>query len=416
MNERKTEDLIESRLRQLGYFDSINEIHVEKQISDLPRINKLLVNASKSGEGVGKPDFIIRSSRYSDFVFVIECKADPAKHESVMKQKYSEFAVDGVLLYASYLSKDYDVLAVAVSGEEESSLRISHYLHLRSSDKPVKWELTHGLVTFENYYDAYTKSDVKFRQDYNVLLDYSRQLNNQLQSKKITESQRGFLISGILIALKNIAFRKSFRSHLTAKQLITNLLGTIRAEFETASLPTDRIEILDQSFSFIKTLPADKDFILGLIKGIDENINAFMKTHKYYDTIGQFYVEFLRYANNDKGLGIVLTPNHIAELFVLLADVNKDSIVFDNCCGTGGLLIAALRQMVKDAGADTSLQNKIKGQTIWGIEYQPNIYALAVCNMILHDDGKSNVKRGDCFAFENKPLNYLETDGSERED
>jgi hypothetical protein len=38
----------------------------------------------------------------------------------------------------------------------------------------------------------------------------------------------------------------------------------------------------------------------------------------YYDTIGHFYVEFLRYANNDKGLGIVLTPPHIAELFARL--------------------------------------------------------------------------------------------------
>src|SRR6202034_3891523 len=97
-----------------------------------------------------------------------------------------------------------------------------------------------------------------------------------------------------------------------------------------ASLPTDRREILAQAFSFIKHLPAltkDKDFVVELIKGIDDNINAFNKTHKYYDTIGQFYVEFLRYANNDKGLGIVLTPHHIAELFALLADVNRDSIV-----------------------------------------------------------------------------------------
>ena len=122
-----------------------------------------------------------------------------------------------------------------------------------------------------------------------------------------------------------------------------------------------------------------------------------METHKYYDTVGQFYVEFLRYANNDKGLGIVLTPPHIAELFALLAEVNKNSVVFDNCCGTAGLLIAAMKQMIKDAGASTKLQTRIRTQQLFGVEYQPNIYALSVCNMILHGDGKTNINRGDCF-------------------
>ena len=71
--------------------------------------------------------------------------------------------------------------------------------------------------------------------------------------------------------------------------------------------------------------------------------------------------------------------------------------MFDNCCGTGGLLIAAMKQMVKDAGADLELQKRIKSQQLFGTEYQPKNCTLAVCNMILHDDGKANVNRGDCF-------------------
>ena len=59
----------------------------------------------------------------------------------------------------------------------------------------------------------------------------------------------------------------------------------------------------------------------------NENINLFMKTYRYHDVLGQFYIEFLRYANNDKGLGIVLTPPHITELFSELAfDFNWSSI------------------------------------------------------------------------------------------
>ena len=397
MNERKTEDMVEHRLRNHGYYTPDSEIVVEKQQSDSARINRLLANASKSGSGVGKPEFIIHSSKVSDFIIIVECKADPAKHESGTKTKYSEYAVDGVLLYASFLSKEFDVLAIAVSGQDEASFRISHHLHLRKTEKPVEWNVSADIVSFGEYYDAFTTSDIKFRQDYHTLLSYSRNLSAHLQSKKIIEAERALLISGILIVLKNKAFCQSYQSHQTINQLTENLFATIGVEFENAGIPPSRRNVLVQPFSFLKTLPVEKSFIEDLIKNIDDNINSFMKTHKYYDTISQFYVEFLRYASNDKGMGVVLTPHHIAELFTLIAEVNTDSVVFDNCCGTGGLLIAAMKQMVKDAGADLELQKRIKSQQLFGIEYQPKNCTLAVCNMILHDDGKANVNRGDCF-------------------
>ena len=347
--------------------------------------------------GVGKPEFIIHSSRESDFIIVVECKADPTKHESDTKTEYKDYAVDGVLLYASFLSKGFDVLAIAVSGQDEGSFRISHHLHLRKTENPVEWDVSHDIVSFDEYYDAFTTSDIKFRQDYHILLQYSRKLSGYLKRNKIVESERALLISGILIALKNKAFCLSYRSHPSVKQLTTHLLTTIEAEFENAGIPPSRMTNLVQPFSFLKTLPVKKSFVEDLIKDIDDNINSFMKTHKYYDTISQFYVEFLRYANNDKGLGIVLTPRHIAELFTLIAGINKDSIVFDNCCGTGGLLIAAMKRMINDAGANLKLQKRIKSQQLFGIEYQPKNCTLAVCNMILHDDGKANVYQGDCF-------------------
>ena len=120
----------------------------------------------------------------------------------------------------------------------------------------------------------------------------------------------------------------------------------------------------------------------------------------------------MRYANNDKGLGIVLTPHHIAELFTLIAGINKDSIVFDNCCGTGGLLIAAMKQMINDAGANLKLQKRIKGQQLFGIEYQPKNCTLAVCNMILHDDGKANVYQADCFDAGSSLFQFEDNNGN----
>lgn len=288
MNERKTEDLVEENLRENGYYNLESGVIVEKQKSDIIRINKLLKNASKRGKGAGKPEFIIHSTSHSNFLIVIECKADPRKHVSKTLDRYSEYAVDGVLLYAAYLSKDFDVMAIAVSGQTKAAMRISHYLHLKGTDKPVEFTEAREIVSIEEYYKAFINSDVKFRQDYDALLDYSRNLNNQLQAKKVTEAQRAFLISGILIALQSEAFRHSFIVQRTTKQLATSLLQAIRGEFEDAKLPQDRSEDLAQAFSFIPRSPAlrDKDFFISLIKGIDDNINTFMRTHKFYDTIG----------------------------------------------------------------------------------------------------------------------------------
>lgn len=400
MNERKTEDLVERRLRDRDYFAPDSGITVEKQRSDNGRVQKLLENASKQGHGVGRPEFLIRSTARPNLIIVIECKASPQRHESPTRDRYADFAVDGVLLYASFLSKEFDVIAIAVSGESDITLRLSHFLHLKGTDEAVDWPDPQSILSFEDYHHAYVQSDAKFRQDYAALVEFSRGLNHELQARKVTEADRGFLVSGILIALNDAAFKQTYSLHRTSKNLATTLLQTIRAEFETAQLPQERREELVQAFSFISHSPAlmrDRDFFVSLIQRIDENVNTFMRTHEYYDTIGQFYVEFLRYANNDKGLGIVLTPHHIAELFAELAEVNKDSIVYDNCCGTSGLLIAAMSAMIQDAGPDRALHKRIKERQLFGIEFQPKVYALAVSNMILHGDGKTNILRGDCF-------------------
>ena len=333
----------------------------------------------------------------------LNAKLAPSRHESKTRDKYADYAVDGVLLYASYLAKEYDVLAIGVSGESKAELRISHYLLLSGTNTPEK-VFGDTLLSFNDYYSGYIENPRKFSQDYDKLLSYSRDLNEMLHAKRIKEAQRSLLISGILIALQNSAFSVSFKHHETAKQLAKTLVTTIIDELSGSDLPEKKLETIRQSFSFIKThttLSGDKKFFQKLIREIDKHINSFRKTHMYFDTLGQFYIEFLRYANNDKGLGIVLTPPHITSLFAALAGVNKDSVVLDSTCGTSGFLISAMKLMVDDANGDSGKIQHIQKKQLIGIEFQDDIYALAVTNMVLHDDGKSNIHQGDCFALVN---------------
>lgn len=410
-NERKTESIVRSHFEKFKDF-----IHIEEQISDNPKIVKLLKSASKKGSGKGSPEFLISFSDNSDFLIVIECKADNTKHESPTKDKFSEYSVDGALLYSSYLSQGFDVLAIAVSGQTKQQLKVSHFLQLKGERKAVPI-FGNKLLSANDYLDGYIKSPEKFRQDYNTLLEFTKQLNETLHSYKILESQRSLLISCILIALENKAFKTAYplfgatsakdtaeekkkKTENAAKELADSLVDTVINELKTANIKGDKLDNLKIQFGFIRTdtsLSTKKELLKNLITDIDKNINTFIKTHEYFDVLGQLYIEFLRYANSDKGLGIVLTPPHITELFSELAQVNKNSIAYDNCAGTGGFLISAMRKMIENAKGDQEKIKEIKRNHLIGVEYQAHIFALAVSNMYIHQDGKTNIINGSCF-------------------
>ncbi|MCD7840658.1 MAG: SAM-dependent methyltransferase [Erysipelotrichaceae bacterium] len=400
-NEAKTSACFRKLLHENNYYNN-DDIIIEEQKSDNPKINKLLKNASKRGNRDGRPDFIISSKKYPDFIIVVELKFDENKLISDTLDNYADYAVDGALLYASFLSKEYDVLAIGVCGENIDKLEIAHYLHLKH-EKNAYPIFDNHILTLDNYYDGYHHSNYKFNQDYAKLISYSKVLNEKLHAKKIKESQRALLISGILIALKDKGFKAGYKQYDKVHSLVNALYVAIETQLIDGEVPLWKISLLKQAYGFIKTNPtlidekSGKEFLIDLIEEIDNEINGFMITYQYVDTVSQFYIEFLRYANNDKGLGIVLTPPHITDLFVELADVNKDSIVFDNCCGTGGFLISAMKRMLIDANHDKAIEERIKNSQLIGIEYQDDIYALLISNMIIHLDGRTQLFFGDCF-------------------
>lgn len=402
-NEAKTSQLFRKLLKEKGYYDD-KDIIVEEQQTDNKKLAKLLQNASKSGAGKGFPDFIITCGRYPDLVILVECKADTKYHESATLDSFREYAIDGALLYASFVSKEYDVIAIGFSGEKASLTRQSHYIQL-NGEKDYHQLFNEGkLLDIDSYHHGLMQSTFKFNQDFNKLIDYTKEVNEELQDKKIKERLRALLISGILIALKCERFKAEYKNYLTTAELVNNMYAAICSELNRSDVPDRNKESLIKGYEFITTNPSinkpsaeGKKYVTDLISNCDERINGFMVTHKYIDTISQFYVEFLRYANNDKGLGIVLTPPHITELFCELAQIDKDSVVLDNCAGTGGFLVSAMKKMLEDANSDIAKEQHIKDKQLIGIEYDEEIYTLLISNMIVHRDGRTNIIRDDCF-------------------
>ena len=297
------------------------------------------------------------------------------------------------------MAREFNVISIAVSGQTISELKISHFLQMQN-DHNVEDFVGDKILSFENYLSEYKKSDLKLHRDFDSLMTYSKDLNLKLHHLKIKESLRSLLISGILLSLQNDAFKASYEKQKRPKNLNDHLVTTIRNELKESNIQEKKIQGLEREYSFIKaheTFTQDVNILKDIIREIDQNLNQFIKTHKNIDVLGQFYIEFLRYANADTGLGIVLTPPHITELFSDIAGVNKNSIIFDNCCGTCGFLISAMKKMIVEAKGDSNKEDDIRHKQLIGIEFQNDIFALACSNMFIHNDGSSSVYKGNCF-------------------
>lgn len=415
-NEKKTEELVRRRLQSEGVRSDGGEHgwrYTEQNQTD-ETIRRCLRNASKQGgRGLGKPEFIVTNPDLPDFVVVIECKANPKFHSSNDGSKPKDYACDGALHYAKCLSAEYDVVAVAVSGETDEEAVYSafiwrkgaaHYDVARDRDGEVKtWRTVAQLHACLNFDPSAAGTDAAH------LLRYAKQLHNQMRDyAKLSEQEKPLLVAAVLLALWDPVFEKSY-SKFPARELPVALYDGLCRTIDRAKMDGAKPEHMKGSFQFITTHDplraiqekSSKSVLQTIIAEVFENVRPYLTED--IDMLGQFYGEFLRYTGGDKkGLGIVLTPRHVADLFARLANVGPEDTVFDPCAGTGGFLLAAMSRMLKqtDPNNDQTLRGKIRRERLVGVEQQPTMFALAASNMMFHGDGRANLRLGSCFDEE----------------
>ncbi len=404
-NERTTEDIVRRHLQKHGMPGQI----VEEQSSDDPKVRKALSKASKSaGGGVGKPEFIVRLKDDPDFLIVFECKRDSSKHVSAQRDKPDLYAVDGVLLYSAHLSKAFDVVGVAISGTTD--IRISTFKQLRDAPHAEALCDEHGaverLLPVAEYQRLLNFDPAVRRRSQDELMQFGQELHDYMRDyAKLSENEKPLAVSGCLLALRDEVFKSSWRKY-KIQNLGRELIRALQREIEAAVSESSKQEAMLHPYQFMKTHPELNRVpprqtewpLRALIGKIEEHVRPFLDTYRDIDVIGQFYGEFLRYTGGDKkGLGIVLTPRHLTELFVKMARVGLKDTVLDSCCGTGGFLIAALAEMDGKAEGDERIRQDVRKHRLVGVEQQPQMFALAASNMILRGDGKANLFQGNCF-------------------
>ena len=396
---------------QFGY------VFPQGDVSSMGKIEELLKKAggkpkecelgdyTKGGNGKAKPEYVITFNDDIHTVIVVECKNTAKKHCSANLNKPSGFAVDGVLYYAKFLKQEYNVIAIAVSGANADNMKVDAYYCQQGQEQYLSLKKAKDIILEpKNYMELIRGNKLKKAYSLDEIRNTAIDMHNSLREIKVTESHKPIFIAGILIALNDEDFAKSYSMLSSYKLVMQNIQNAIENVLKDSDIKSSRINYIKQVFNTLQDNTKFAEIPLGHSKSITwyiEQLEMKIKPMMDYadstvDALGVFYHEFIKYSGGDgSGLGIVLTPQHLTEFMCDLAGVNKNSRVVDICCGSGSFLVTAMSKMFKEANPD-EVEN-IRQNGLYGVEFDDGLYTLAIANMIIRKDGKSNIYKGDCF-------------------
>lgn len=370
--------------------------------------------------GRGTPDFVVVKQK-SKVIVVIECKAEVngivSKHsmfENVEEYKIygcgspvetERYAINGALYYATFLNHEYDVVAIGVSGQSKSELRITSFVLPKGgeiSDIEVLEDggFSEGISNIGEYeknidivLGRFASTEEEIRKE---LRKYTLSCANFLRSNGIEDNSKAGFISAIVLGLTNkesrlyretkYALEKKNRSKAkkmvtdpigkdAIKMLKTSLYGDGKDEYEDDyvkgiwdidEIPKGKRKSLRKFYDVLlskdeltkspkgqNTYFCDGDTVLSCcIYSLYENLIEILEHYKGMDIMGEFYITFLRFTKgNAKEKGIVLTPKHITDLFCDIAEYyygrpfSENTKILDTCCGTGAFLISSLSRI-----------------------------------------------------------------------
>lgn len=182
----------------------------------------------------------------------------------------------------------------------------------------------------------------------------------------------------------------------------TSIHSTLAKSLEEERKQNQKIDILLDVYSEIKMNSTENqeaiDNFIDWVSQISDNINSDFWNGE--DVMGIFFNEFNRYKKKSEH-GQVFTPDHITSLMYRLIEVDKNDMVGDFACGSGAFLVKSMCNMIKEAGGvNTHKATEIQKTQLYGIEFDREIFALACANMLIHKDGKTNLRQLDTRSEE----------------
>lgn len=165
------------------------------------------------------------------------------------------------------------------------------------------------------------------------------------------------------------------------------VIHKITSRFTKQELKSKKINDLVNAFSNITIGTNPDDTTINELCNICASINKIIDANPLsnIDIMNIFFTEFNKYRAKSEH-GQIFTPDHIASLMSKLINVNQKDVILDPTCGSGSLLIKA------------SNLNHNQWENIYGSDFDMNVLFLSYINMLLHNDGITNLENFDALS------------------
>ena len=261
--------------------------------------------------------------------------------------------------------------------------------------------------------------DASKQNDREKVLKNTYDLNELLHKMDIDERLRSQFVGTTLLYLKKLVekfgakkidekLKKTLDAHwsvMDGKQLRAAIESTLDSLLDGSDNKAKKIELLQKNV--LNDQKVKKLTIAHWIKILD---TILMDIYQYIDTnssegqdiLNLFFIAFNKYTGKaDKNQAF--TPDHITEFMCRVTGVDRTKRILDATCGSGSFLVQAMVKELADCKRGkredeaNDLIRKVKEEHIYGIEVEEKAYGLSTTNMLIHDDGNSNIKFGSCF-------------------
>lgn len=334
-------------------------------------------------------------------MIIVEAKADNFKA-----------ACEEVKFYALNNEIDKDIIAIPISGQSNNSYHSG--LFILTEDKVYAEIETDGkLLPIKDIVHLYRRAKFGDMISTESLKSTLKQLNKDFHSHSIKDTERSLFFAGLMIALKDDTFSKTYKSIqpptreeqdnaayklIEAHNLNSAILDAIVRQISNKVNNLSKEYNWKDRFSFIKNIDFPLHEYKFIIHKIENKIFKPFRMDEKQDVLGRAYKIFLSKAGKIDNKNIILTPDHIKSLMVDLARLNLDDVVLDTCTGSGGFLMESMETMIALAKNNPDTIKKIKEHKLVGFEIDPTLFALACSNMFLHGDGRTNLIFGSSIA------------------
>ena len=249
------------------------------------------------------------------------------------------------------------------------------------------------IKTFSEYQNIYYSN----KNDKLKVIQNTYDLNELLHKYGINEKIRSQFVGTCLLALKNGLNYEN----LDTSQIIAGIRNNLERLLNNNLNKSQKIVLLDQNVLNSQDVrELSNSQMQEIVSTIKHNILPFIndQSTQGQDLLNLFFTTFNKYVGKtDKNQAF--TPDQITQFMCHVVNVNRHSRVLDPCCGSGAFLVRAMTEAMDDCDTQEE-KNKIKGNHIFGIEYEDVAFGLSTTNMLIHGDGNSNIVQGSMFDKE----------------